>query len=319
MESLALGAAFVAGFLLITGISLAMSDSMEARRRRASSRIAEEYRGHRQHRIGGPLNAEELQQLAEGAEDLQDRPGLMERFNRMVEQSGLLVRPLQVVAVSAALALFSGVAAWVIGRAWYYPAAAATVLGSAPIAYVSWRRAQRMEKMLSQLPDVFDMMARMMRAGRTIPQASQAVADEFPSPVAEEFQYCCEQQNLGLPAEAAMRDLARRTGLLELRIFVLAVIVHTQAGGNLTQLLEKLAQVIRDRYRIRGQIKALTAQGRMEALVLLLLPPVMMVALLFISRPYIMNLFRFPGAIVGMFALMTVGALWMRKIINFDF
>ena len=138
--------------------------------------------------------------------------------------------------------------------------------------YVQLKRKARLEKLLSQLPDAFDLMARVIRAGQTMSQALQAVADEFDQPIAAEFAYCYEQQNLGLPPEVAFRDLARRTGLLEIKIFVLALLVQQQTGGNLAELLDKLADVVRERFRIRGKIKALTAEGRMQALVLLVLP-----------------------------------------------
>jgi tight adherence protein B len=163
------------------------------------------------------------------------------------------------------------------------------------------------------------MMARTMRSGQTISQALQAVADECSTPLADEIRYCCQQQNLGLSPEAALRDLARRTGTLELKIFVLAVVVHRQSGGNLTELLDRLATVVRERFRIRGKIKSLTAEGRAQALVLLALPPFMMVILLLIARVYMMELFRFPMLLLGMFVSMTLGGLWMRRIINFDF
>lgn len=319
MDTLALGSAFFGGLLLVFGVNLAIADSLESYRRRASTRLAGERRQRQRNRASNSLDAEELQQLVESADSAEARTGMAERFTRMVEQSGLMLRPGQVIGISMALALVGGALAWVVGRQWYYPAFAAPPLALVPVLYVYWAHRRRQEKMLSQLPDVFDMMARMMRAGRTIAQSSQVVADEFAAPVAEEFQYCCEQQNLGLPAEAALRDLAQRTGLLELRIFVLAVIVHAQTGGNLSQLLEKLARIIRDRYRIRGQIKALTAQGRAEAIVLLAMPPIMMAVLLFVARPYIMQLIRFPNLLIGMFVAMLVGALWLRKIVNFDF
>ena len=99
----------------------------------------------------------------------------------------------------------------------------AAVIGSlAPAACTSHKGKARLEKLLAQLPDAFDLMARVIRAGQTMSQALLAVADEFPPPIAAEFAYCYEQQNLGLPPEVAMRDLARRTGLLEIKIFVLA-------------------------------------------------------------------------------------------------
>ena len=139
-------------------------------------------------------------------------------------------------------------------------------------------------------------MGRVIRAGQTMSQALQAVADEFPPPIAGEFAYCYEQQNLGLPPEAALRDLARRTGLLEIKIFVLALLVQQQTGGNLAELLDKLSDVIRERYQIRGKIKALTAEGRMQAIVLLALPPALFLIMLVMNRDYAGDPARVPHA-----------------------
>ena len=156
-----------------------------------------------------------------------------------------------------------------------------------------------MEKLLSQLPDAFDLMGRVIRAGQTMSQGLQAVADEFAPPIATEFSYCYEQQNLGLSPELAMRDLARRTGLLEIKIFVTAMLVQQQTGGNLAEMLDKLSAIIRQRYRLRGQIKALTAEGRFQAAVLLALPIVMFFVFLVLNPAYEAELLKHPSLIVA--------------------
>jgi tight adherence protein B len=162
-------------------------------------------------------------------------------------------------------------------------------------------------------------MARVVRAGQTLAQALLAVADEFPQPISGEFAYCYEQQNLGLPPEVAFRDLNRRTGVIELKIFVLAVLVQQQTGGNLAELLLKLSAVVRDRYQIRGTIRTLTAEGRMQGLVLAALPPVMLLLMLVLNAKYVGVLFDHPNILFGTFGVEFIGALWIRKIVNFDF
>jgi tight adherence protein B len=184
---------------------------------------------------------------------------------------------------------------------------------------VQKRRKGRIEKLLSQLPETFDLMSRVVRAGQTLSQALQAVSDEFPQPIAGELSYCYEQQNLGLPPEVAMRDLARRTGLLEVKIFVTAVIVQQQTGGSLADMLDKLSQIIRLRYRTRGHIKTLTAEGRMQAMVLLGLPVVMFFGFLLMMPEYESKLLDHPTLIGATLGLEFFGAIWIRKIVNFDF
>jgi tight adherence protein B len=196
---------------------------------------------------------------------------------------------------------------------------AGLVGASVPLLYVAYKRNARLNKLMAQLPDAFDLMARVIRAGQTVSQALQAVADEFDQPIAAEFGYCYEQQNLGLPAELALRDLARRTGLLEIKIFVLALVVQQQTGGNLAEVLDNLAAVIRERFRIRGKIRALTAEGRLQAIILLALPPSMFLLILVLNRDYGRVLLRHPSLLIAMFVSELLGALWIRKIVNFDF
>ena len=113
--------------------------------------------------------------------------------------------------------------------------------------------------------------------------------------------------------------MAKRTGILEIKIFVLALLVHRQSGGNLTELLDKLADIIRERFKIQGKIRALTAEGRLQAAILLALPPAMYGILLVISRKYALELLTHPNLILGALVAMAVGAAWIRRIVNFDF
>ena len=146
----------------------------------------------------------------------------------------------------------------------------------------------------------------------------QAVAHEFSQPIALEFLYCHEQMNMGLTPEVALRHMARRAGLLEVKIFVLAVVVQRQTGGNLAELLDKLGEVIRERFRIDGMIQSLTAQGRFQAMILLSLPPFMFGLLMLINPEYEMQLLDHPGFIALALGLMTLGGVMVNRIVSFD-
>ena len=196
---------------------------------------------------------------------------------------------------------------------------AAGLGGALPVWLVKRRRDRRIEKLRSQLSDAFELMARVIRAGQTLGQSMLAVADEFPQPISSEFAYCYEQQNLGLQPEAAFRDMTRRTGVIELKIFVLAVLVQQQTGGNLAELLTKLAGVVRERYQIRGTISTLTAEGRMQGWMLAGLPPLMFLIILVMNRAYASVHFEHIEILLGTFAVEGLGVLWIRKIVNFDF
>jgi tight adherence protein B len=180
-------------------------------------------------------------------------------------------------------------------------------------------RNKRLDKMRSQLPDAFDLMGRVIRSGQTMSQAMLAVVDEFEAPISVEFNLCYEQQNLGLPIDEAYQDLARRTNLVEVKIFVMASMVQRQTGGNLAELLEKLSHILRDRFRILGVVKALTAEGRMQAIVLMALPPLLFFMMFAMNPAYMRNLLEYPKVIALTVGLEALGGVWIRKIVNFDF
>jgi tight adherence protein B len=320
MTSTILVIAFAAGFLLIFAVNLVMVDVGRVRREQARQRLEEEMSLRQKDRARRSLAYKDLYELAsEGLAEIQIKRSLRERFVGMVEESGLAMKPGQLATLSLMIGLLVGlVGGFLLGR-WEFALGLAPVGAALPIAWVFVVRNNRSNKLRSQLPDAFDLMSRTMRAGQTISQALQSVAEEFSAPISAEFGYCYDQQNLGLSPEAAMRDLARRTGLLELKIFVLAVMVHRTTGGNLADLLEKIASVIRERARIQGAIKALTAEGRLQGAILMCLPPAMLVMLLFVNRPYMMTIFEYPWLLIGMFISIGIGGLWINRIVSFDF
>ncbi len=257
------------------------------------------------------------QMASELADD--ERPSLKQRFALMVEQSGIDTTPGRVLGMAGVVAVGLGLVVFLIRRSPVDAGLAALAGGVLPVWRVKKARDGRIEKLRSQLPDAFDLMSRVVRAGQTLGQALLAVADEFPQPISSEFAYCYEQQNLGLSPEVTFRDMTRRTGVIELKIFVLAVLVQQQTGGNLAELLTKLAAVVRERYLIRGTIKTLTAEGRMQGWMLAALPPLMLVLLLVLNREYAVIHFEHPDILIGTFVVEGLGVLWIRKIVNFDF
>lgn len=311
---------FGAVLAAVLGVYSIVSDLYLRDRSKVSQRVDEEFRKRQRDRAKKSLLVKDFNQLVAeaGAEGL-DRPTLQQRFESMIEQSGLDVTSRKLLTIVVVTGLGLGAVAGLLRQSVVVGAVAALIGAAVPVAYVQIKRKARLEKLLSQLPDAFDLMGRVIRAGQTMSQALMSVADEFPQPIAGEFSYCYEQQNLGLPPEMALRDLARRTGLVELKIFVLAMVVQQQTGGNLAEMLDKLSVVIRERYKIRGQIKSLTAEGRMQAVVLLALPPAMFLIMLVLNRNYAVVLLDHPTLIMGTLACEGIGALWIRQIVNFDF
>ena len=311
---------FLAVVMACAGIYSIMSDVYLRDRSRVSQRVDDEFRKRVRARAQKSLLFKDFGTLvADAVAGEEERPGLRQWFEAMVEQSGLDLTPSKLLTIAVGTSLGLGLLGGLLRHNILVAAVGAIVGGAAPIFYVNVKRNARLEKLLSQLPDAFDLMSRVIRAGQTMSQGLQSVADEFSAPIAGEFAFCYEQQNLGLSPETTLRELARRTGLLELKIFVLAMLVQQQTGGNLAELLDKLSHIIRERYKMRGKIRALTAEGRVQALILLGLPPFMFLLMLTMNRSYAGVLLENPTLIWMTLISETIGGLWIRKIANFNF
>ena len=311
---------FLAAVLAVVAVYSVLADLFLRDRARVSRRVDDEFRRRQRDQIRkAGLFKGDLVPLAAGGDAADDAPpGPRQRFTAMVEQSGLRLGPDRLLLIMGVTALALGGLGGVLRQNVLVAAIGALIGALVPFLYVFQKRKARLEKMMRQLPDAFDLMARVVRAGQTMSQALQAVADEFDQPLAGEVTYCVEQQNLGLPTEEALRDLARRTGLLEIKIFVLALLVQQQSGGNLAEILDKLANVVRERFKMQGKIKALTAEGRMQAIVLLILPIAMMCIMTALNKSYADSLARNLWIIGVMLGSEALGAILIRKIVNFD-
>ncbi len=314
-----LGLTFGAVASAVLGAYSIVSDLRKGTQARIRRRVDEAAREGIRDRVKKSALFKDLSQLAGGALDQRHlAPSLRERFDLMVEQSGLGITSSAVIGIAAVSGLAAAIFGYLLVPWFLVPPVALAVGAALPLYFVKNRRAARLEKLLSQLPEAFDLMARVIRAGQTMTQAFRSVADEFAPPIASEFAVCFEQQNLGIAPETSLRDLAERTGLLELKILVVGVIVQEQIGGNLADMLDKLSGVIRERYRLRGVIKTLTAEGRMQAALLLGLPPALFMMMLFMNRPYALELFDHPILITITAISEAIGALWIRSIVNFS-
>ena len=314
--------AFATFFAAIFGVSAVyslVSDIFLRDRTRLRERIEEELRSTQRARAKQSmlrtLSASEVHGIMELADD---QGTWWERLQDLMDQAGLKAEPAKLIWWTVAAAGIGGLLGFLI-RGSLLAFVGAGLLSVVPIWYVQHLRTQRQGNMRSQLADAFELMSSTLRAGQSMAQSLQAVASDFPPPIAEEFMLCSEQQNLGLDPEIALRQLSRRCGIIELRIFVVAVLVQRQVGGNLSDILQGLAHVVRERFRIAGLINTLTAEGRLQALVLMALPPFLLLVMVVMNREYTQSLLDHPQLLVGMAVCMLLGWLWIRKIVNFDF
>jgi len=195
------------------------------------------------------------------------------------------------------------------------------LIGAMPFAFVLYKRKARFKKFETELPDALDLMVSALRVGHSLNSALSLVARECPDPVSTEFRICYDEQNYGLELRTAMENLITRVPMQDLRIVVTAILIQKESGGNLAEVLEKTAQVIRERFRLKRQIMTHTAQGRLTGLILTLLPVVLGILLYFVN-PKAMSLLWTRDIGVKLLYVsggMTItGGLIIRQIVNMD-
>jgi tight adherence protein B len=311
--------AFVAGAALVFGVNLLLVDIERERRQKMLKQFELEQRLIQRERAEHSLSNQNLFELATGLDDRGSSQSLREKLKLFFEQSGVRVAPWQLAAIAIVTCGVGGFLAWWWTRSGLLTGLVAVASGAAPLFWVTTVRQRRLSKLQHQLPEAFDVISRMMQAGRTFPQAMQTASQDCSPPLSQEFGYCCDQQQLGMAPDAALRDLARRNGLLEIKIFVLAVSIHRQSGGNLSSLLEKLADVIRGRVRMKDMISALTSEARMQVYILTALPFLALLLLRFIRPTYAQELLDRPGLVAYCVVSLVLGWAWMRRILNFSF
>jgi len=310
---------FAAIFCVVALYSLA-SDVLFRDRQKLRSRIEEELRGAQRTRAKSSMlrqmSQADLHQLMDASEDHRT---WHEKIRDMLDQAGLTTKPATLYRHMALAGIVVAVLAFLLRGSILLALPAGAAAAAMPLVRVRFLRDARQCQLRAQLADAFELMSSTLRAGQSMTQSMQAVAVDFPAPIAEEFMLCAEQQNLGLDPEIAMRQLARRCGIIELKIFVVAVLVQRQVGGNLSEILQGLSHVVRERFRIMGLINTLTAEGRLQALILMALPPFLLLIMIFLNRDYTQSLLDHPELLIGMGVSMGLGWLWIRKIVNFDF
>jgi tight adherence protein B len=245
-------------------------------------------------------------------------PGLPS-MQKIFTQADCHISPNTLFGIGALLALVSMTGMWVAGVKWFFLPMVGLVMFAVPYAWLFNKRRLRLKKFASQLSDALELVARALRAGHSLAAGMHVVAEEMPSPIADEFNRVYEEQNLGIPIEDALKSMCERVPNLDLRFFVTSVMVQRQTGGDLSEILDKIGYVIRERYRILGQVQALTAEGRLSGVILIALPFVMFLVMLYIKPEYVEKLWTHELGIkmsVAALVAQVIGALVIKKIVN---
>jgi tight adherence protein B len=243
------------------------------------------------------------------------------RLARLIEQSGVATTPGAVVAMSLSAGLVSTLCVLVVIGSLPIALGLAVFVVSMPFFWLKYKRSQRIKKFEEQFPEALDLLSRAIRAGHAFQTAMGMVADELPAPVGVEFKKAFDQQNFGLPLREALVELSERVPSLDVRFFVTSVTIQRETGGNLSEILDNLARVVRERFKIRRQVRVHTAHGRFTGYVLLALPAALALVLTWLSPEHMKLLFNErlgQAMLVGAMVMQGIGFVWIRQVIKIE-
>ena len=239
----------------------------------------------------------------------------------LIERSGVDTNPGAVVTMSLVAGVMTGLVTFMASHLLLVALAAAVVGLAMPIIWLRMKKNRRLRKFEEQFPEALDLLSRAIRAGHAFQTAMGMVADELPQPVGVEFKKSFEQQNFGLPLNEALNGLAERVPLMDVKFFITAVQIQRETGGNLAEILDNLANVVRERFKILRQVRVHTAHGRFTGYVLLGLPAVLAVALMFLSPEHMKALFTVRMGqmmVMGAIVMQAIGFVWIKQVIKIE-
>jgi tight adherence protein B len=280
-------------------------------------------KGQKTRALKGVLKPEERMSSVAQIQTLLERSGpLSTPLNTLLAQSGLRLN----LATFLLLSMIASLAAYLIATALtgllLLGALAGVVAGFLPLMYVRRARDKRMIKFEEQFPEAIDLVARALRAGHALPTGLGMVAEEMPAPVGTEFRILFDEQNYGLSLGDAMRNFAARIPVLDARFFVTAVLTQRESGGNLAEVLDNLSSVIRERFKVKRQVRVISAHGRITGWILAALPPALALATLILNPAHLGTLLDDPigiRMIVTAVFLQMAGTLAIRQIVKIEY
>ena len=280
----------------------------------------------------GPRTRQDRQTQASVVRGADDEDGLLrilgERIpqlwdlQHLISQSGLSWTLGGFVIRVLAGATFTGLVTLLLLQRPAIAAMALVLGGFAPYMYVSGKKKRRVLRLESQLPDAIDLIARAVRAGHPLSEGLRMAAEESLEPLASEFRITFEEQKFGLPFEDALMGLGDRVEVVDIRILITAILVQREVGGNLSEILEQIAETMRARFNLKRQVRVYTSQGRMSGYTLAALPILVGLAISLINPPYMRTLFVEPlgqAMLMGAAVMQGIGFLWIRRIVDVEY
>jgi tight adherence protein B len=311
---------FLFALFLVLGAYLAATHGTDKKRARLQKRLSEAllHSAHNED-VEVVLARNELMSEIPSINRMLLRVQTALQLKRMLDQADLHITPSRLLMFSGMAGILAGLCVAVVDAAWILVIVGGLFAASLPFIHVWWKRKQRFDKFLENLPDALDLMSRALSAGHAFSESLHMVSTEMPEPIAGEFRKTYEEQNLGLSLKLALENLTDRMPLLDLRMCVTAVLIQRETGGNLAEILEKVAYTIRERFRIMGDLKTLTTSSRISAWLLCGLPIFVAFGVTFLNPDYMAVLWKDPRGhyLIGAAIIMQIsGMLIVRKILD---
>jgi tight adherence protein B len=243
--------------------------------------------------------------------------GKEDNLQRQLLQADIYLAPNTFICIAILLSTLGFLIGWLVGS-WAWSLGLSLLLGVLPFMVMRWKRKRKTLQIERYMPDAMELLARSLKAGHTLPGTLDLVSQEVPGPLGIEMRITFEEQKLGLSMPQAFRRMGERVASQDLRFFVTAVIIQTETGGNLSEILENIGLIIRDRLKLKGKVQGLTAEGRFSAVILSLLPFITFLALFFLNRKYVMTLFTDPmgpNFIIGALISIGIGIMVMKRMV----
>jgi len=307
---------FLGMILLITGINYSLVEPIRRRRQ-----INQRLRGKKREQ---EVRAQIFKSFQETKEswvlNLAERYfgwGKVDNLQRQLLQADIYLAPNTFICIAILLSGLGFLIGWLVGN-WVWSMGLSFLLGVLPLVFMQRRRKQKTLKIERYMPEAMELLARSLRAGHTLPGTLDLASQEIPGPLGTEMRITFEEQKLGLSMTQAFRRMGERVASQDLRYFVTAVIIQAETGGNLSEILDNIGTIIRDRLQLKGKIKGLTAEGRFSALILSLLPFVTFLGLYLFNREYVLTLFRQPVGIkliTGALISIGFGIFVMKRMV----
>jgi tight adherence protein B len=311
---------FIFALVLVLGAYLAATHGSDAKRKRLQKRLSEA--------LLHSAHTEDVEVVLARNELMSEIPVLNQvmlriqtalHLKRLLDQADLHITPSRLIMFSVMAGILAALAVSILSISLPLIIMGGVAAASLPFVHVWWKRKKRFDSFLELLPDALELMSRALGAGHAFSESLLMVSQEMPEPIGGEFRKTYEEQNLGLSLKLALENLTERIPLLDLRMCVTAVLIQRETGGNLGEILEKVAYTIRERFRIMGDLKTLTTSSRLSAWLLCGLPIFVACAVTYMNPDYMAVLWKDPRGhylIAAALFMQVTGMLIVKKILN---